>query len=100
MKRLIDAMRDLPNNAICICDLPPVFANDDASAVSALLDAYLMVIEEGKTSKRQVRDSMNLLAPSTCAGTILNRHKTGLLDDSYGYGRKQSSIYASYYSDE
>ena len=99
MKRLAEGMRDLPPNAICICDLPPVFASDDASEATSLLDAYFLVIEEGVTTKQQVRDAMNLMAPAICAGTILNRHNSGLFDDSYGYGRKQSYVYGSYYDE-
>jgi protein-tyrosine kinase len=100
MKRLAEAMRGLRGNAVCICDLPPVFASDDASEVTALLDAYFLVIEEGVTTKQQVRDAMNLMAPAVCAGTILNRHTTGLFEDSYGYGRKQAYVYGSYYDGE
>lgn len=99
MKRLAQAMRDLPGNAICLCDLPPVFANDDASAITSLLDAYILVIEEGSTTKQQVRDSMKLMAPASCAGTIINRHRVGLFEDSYGYGRKQAEIYKGYYDE-
>lgn len=99
MKRLVDAMRHLPDNAICLCDLPPVFANDDAAVVTAQLDAFLLVIEEGVTTKQQVRDALNLLAPAPCAGTILNRYKNGLVADSYGYGRSESASYGTYYGD-
>lgn len=100
MKRLAEAMRELRGSAVCICDLPPVFASDDASEASAVLDAYFLVIEEGVTTKQQVRDAVNLMAPAICAGTILNRHTTGLFEDSYGYGRKQSYVYGSYYDDD
>lgn len=98
MKRLVGAMKALPENAICLCDLPPVFANDDASLVAEQLDAYLLVVEEGVTSKKQVRDAVGLLAPTPCAGTVLNRYHGGLISDDYGYGYNHSAQYGEYYN--
>lgn len=91
---LVGAMRRLPSDVIVICDLPPVFANDDAMIVSRMLDAYLLVIEEGVTTKKQVREAMRLLAPSPCIGTVLNRFVGGIGDNyGYGYGMKYGSYY-------
>jgi protein-tyrosine kinase len=100
MKRLIAAMRALPDNAICLCDLPPVFANDDAALVTEQLDAYLLVVEEGITTRKQIRDSVGLLMPTPCAGTILNRYYGGLISDDYGYGYKHNTQYGDYYNPE
>ena len=97
MELLAKAMRQLPSNAICICDLPPVFANDDAAIVSAQLDAFVMVVEEGRTTKKQVRDAANLLMPTPCAGSVLNRYEKGLVSDDYGYGYGRDKGYADYY---
>lgn len=98
MKRLIAAMRALPDNAVCLCDLPPVFANDDAALAAEQLDAYLLVIEEGKTTKKQIRDAVGLLAPTPCAGSVLNRYHGGLISDDYGYGYSHDVAYGEYYS--
>jgi protein-tyrosine kinase len=91
---LVKAMRALPDDVVVICDLPPAFANDDAMAIIQSLDAYLFVIEEGVTTRAQVRDAMHLLEPAPCLGTILNRFQAGALD-GYGYGGK----YDRYYND-
>lgn len=91
---LVAGMRALPADASVICDLPPVFANDDAMLISAKLDAYLLVVEDGVTTKKQVRDSMRLLEPTPCLGTVLNRYNGGFADDSgYGYGGKYERYY-------
>ena len=93
---LIADMRALPADAIVICDLPPVFANDDAMLISAKLDAYLLVVEDGVTTKKQVRDSMRLLAPTPCRGTVLNRYNGGFGDDyGYGYGKYERYYHKS-----
>lgn len=98
MEQLIADMRRLPPDSFCICDLPPVFANDDAVVISQKIDAYLLVVEEGVTTRKQVRDTFQLLQPVPCLGTVLNRYHGGLMGDDYGYGYGQSQKYAEYYS--
>jgi protein-tyrosine kinase len=75
----------VPDNAVVICDLPPVFANDDAAIVAAQLDAYLLVVEDGRSTRKQIRDSIKVLSPTPCAGVVLNRYHGGLVSDAYGY---------------
>jgi protein-tyrosine kinase len=86
-QRLIAQLQDLPDDFIVICDLPPVFANDDAMLCMQHLTAYLLVVDHGRTTARQVEESTNLLAPAVCLGTVLNRYHGGFGDDfGYGYG--------------
>jgi Mrp family chromosome partitioning ATPase len=99
MDSLITAMRQLPDKTICLCDLPPVFANDDAVIISQKIDAYLMIIEDGVTTRKQVRDSFRLLSPAPCIGTVLNRYNAGLIADDYGYGYGYGQSYGGYYKD-
>ncbi|MET0376875.1 MAG: CpsD/CapB family tyrosine-protein kinase [Rhizorhabdus sp.] len=97
MDSLITAMRQLPEGTLCLCDLPPVFANDDAVVISQKIDAYLMIVEDGVTTRKQVRDSFRLLSPAPCIGTVLNRYSAGLISDDYGYGYGQNKQYGGYY---
>jgi Mrp family chromosome partitioning ATPase len=90
---LVEAMRDHTGGAVIIFDLPPVFANDDAVLSTRLLDGYIMVVDSGKTTRRQLTDAMDMLNPIPCLGTVLNRYAGGVLD-SYGYG---STNYDTYY---
>jgi Mrp family chromosome partitioning ATPase len=94
----VQSVRDMPGECICICDLPPVFANDDAMIVAQKIDAFFLVVEDGSTTARQVRESLHLLRPLPCIGTVLNRFHGALLGDSYGYGYGQQGKYADYYS--
>lgn len=98
LRALVAAMRRLPDNVICICDLPPAFANDDTAIVLSELDAFLFVVEEGVTTARQVRDAIDLLKPSPCMGTIFNRYHGGIGGDDYGFGYRTSRDYDAYYS--
>ena len=97
MRALSDAMVALPDDCLCICDLPPAFANDDTSIALGQLDAFLLVVEEGKTTARQVRDAVKLLAPAPCIGTVLNRYNGVIGGDDYGFGYWKQKGYDAYY---
>ncbi len=99
MQALVRAMRSLPDNVICICDLPPVFANDDAAIVLREIDAYLLVVEEGTTTANQVHDAINVLQPSPCMGTVLNRYHGGIGGSDFGFGYGTQKYYDKYYDD-
>ena len=91
---LIEAMRRLPREAIILCDLPPAFASDDAALITQRLDSYLLVVEQGVTTEKQVLSAIDLLRPALCLGTVFNRYDGGWSDPyGYGYGDK----YAGYY---
>ncbi len=92
---LVKMMREETGGAVVIFDLPPVFANDDAVLSTRLLDGYIMVVDSGRTTRRQLKDAMDMLDPVPCLGTVLNRYAGGILD-SYGYG---SASYDRYYSE-
>lgn len=98
LKMLVQAMRALDEQYLCLCDLPPAFANDDAAIVLREIDAYLLVVEEGKTTARQVRDAIEMLRPAPCMGTVLNRYRNALSGDDYGFGYRSKRTYAAYYS--
>lgn len=90
--RLIAGLRALPPETIAICDLPPVFAGDDAMITLEQLDGYILVINSGQTTSRQVTQAIQLLEPTPCLGTILNRYHGGIAD-SYGYGQNYGGEY-------
>ena len=81
---LLRSMRVSDEKNLFICDLPPVFANDDAATVMARLDAYIVVAEEGKTKQREVTDAVGLLGEARLAGVILNKYRGGVLSEGYG----------------
>ncbi|MFA7603268.1 MAG: CpsD/CapB family tyrosine-protein kinase [Novosphingobium sp.] len=96
--QLVDAFRAIPGNTIVICDMPPAFANDDAMIAMQKLDGFFLVIDSGRTTKRQVNDTMVMLQPAPCLGAVLNRYNGGLME-SYGYGYGYGSkAYDAYYS--
>jgi protein-tyrosine kinase len=93
-KALIAAARALPEDAVVIFDLPPAFANDDAAIAAQQMDGFLMLVEQGVTSQKQLRSALQMLHPTPCFGTVLNRFNGGF-GDPYGYGGKYDSYYSS-----
>ncbi|MBC2668144.1 CpsD/CapB family tyrosine-protein kinase [Novosphingobium piscinae] len=95
---LIDAFRAISGPAIILCDLPPVFANDDTMIAIQKLDGFFTVIDSGHTTRKQVQDTLQMLQPSPCIGAIMNRYSGGFME-AYGYGYGYGSkAYDSYYS--
>ena len=53
----------------------------------------------GQTTGKQVRESIELLKPARCIGTVLNRYQGGIADD-YGYGYGDPYGLKNYYRSE
>ena len=90
-------MRAAGDDSLYIVDLPPVFANDDAVTTMARLDGYIVVVEEGRTTTREVKDVIALLGTQRLAGVILNKYRGGLVSEGYG---ADSYYAAGYYAGE
>jgi Mrp family chromosome partitioning ATPase len=88
-------MRNSADNQLFVVDLPPVFANDDAVTAMARLDAYVVVVEEGRTTTREVKDVVGLLGVQRLAGVILNKYRGGVVSEGYGIDNYYA---AGYYS--
>jgi Mrp family chromosome partitioning ATPase len=89
------ALRALPSNAIVIIDMPPIFADDDAVIIGQRVDGFVLVIEDGRSTRKQVRETVRLLAPTPFLGSVLNRCPNQLFTDEYGYGFSYG--YGGYY---
>ena len=98
---LFRAMRNSDERNFFICDLPPAFANDDASIIMESLDGYLIVAQDGKTTQREVEAAVDLLGHERLAGVVLNKYRGGLVSEGYGIeDRYASEYYASRGVDE
>ena len=92
-QKLFEAMRGSGQNNVFIVDLPPVFANDDASIAMVHLDAYILVAEEGKTTERELKDVTAMLGEERLAGVILNKYRGGVVSEGYGVNDYYNSGY-------
>ena len=92
-QKLFEAMRTSGQDRLFIVDLPPVFANDDASIAMVHLDAYILVAEEGKTTERELKDVTATLGEERLAGVILNKYRGGVVSEGYGANDYYNSGY-------
>jgi protein-tyrosine kinase len=88
-------MHALGSNTVVLVDMPPIFADDDAVIISKHLDGYLLIAQDGRTTSKQVKETVRMLAPTPLVGSVLNRFRAQLLMDDYGYG--MSYGYGGYY---
>ncbi|VAX08520.1 Tyrosine-protein kinase EpsD [hydrothermal vent metagenome] len=73
MVALVEELKTRYPSRIVIFDLPPLLATDDALAFSPYVDSILLVAEEGKTSKEDLKQVKAILKNSNIIGTVLNK---------------------------
>ena len=73
MVQLVEELKTRYPSRLLIFDLPPLLSTDDAIAFSPYVDAALVVIEEGKTKKEELKQTIDLLQGINILGTVLNK---------------------------
>lgn len=81
---MLDAMRRLPGDPICIVDTPPVLMVDDIMLIARSVDGILMIVEEGRTRGSDIADALRLLAPTPIVGSVLNKSLTARTPTDHG----------------
>lgn len=99
MDRLIEQVSEAFD--YIIFDLPPLAPVVDARAISSKLDAYIFVVEWGKTARNVVKKTLgnNAAVSAKCAGVILNKVDANKMKfyQTYGSSEFYASKYTSYY---
>ena len=90
---LFRAMRNSDERNFFICDLPPVFANDDAAIIMESLDGYVIIAQDGKTTGREIEATVGMLGYERLAGVVLNKYQGGLVSEGYGIEERYASDY-------
>ena len=70
---LIQELKTRYPSRIVIFNLPPVLVGDDVVALAPLLDAILLVVEDGKTRSDELARVAELLEDAKLLGTVLNK---------------------------
>ena len=73
MRSLLTDLRNRYESRIIVFDLPPLLRNDDAMIFSHMVDATLMVVEDGVTTESDIERSRQLLEGSNVIGFVLNK---------------------------
>ncbi len=71
---MINMIRNDDSHPICIIDTPPgAIHHDDIMLIAPVIDGILMVVEEGRTSKHSLVETIRSLSPTPVIGSVLNR---------------------------
>lgn len=90
MKQLLDQLLLANKSRILVFDLPPVLVGDDVLAFSPLVDAFLLILEEAKTTREDLERSLELLGKTNVLGTVLNKSRDTVKSDYYSNYRRAS----------
>lgn len=86
-----------------VVDLPPMAPIVDVRAITQMIDAFIVVVEWGGTSRRMVRATLrdHPLVMEKCVGVILNKVDNDKMKLYRAFGSKEfySSRYSEYYSE-
>jgi capsular exopolysaccharide synthesis family protein len=73
MAHLVDELKTRYPSRLVIFDLPPVLVADDVVSFSGLVDALLLVVEDGKTPSKELQHAVELLEGTNLVGSVLNK---------------------------
>jgi len=85
METLVQEMKSRYEDRYIIFDTSPLLIGDDAIALARYIDSIIMVVEEGRTSMRDVKKALEMLPQEKFLGFVLNRQTGALADKYYGY---------------
>ena len=85
MKTLVQEMKSRYEDRYIIFDTSPVLIGDDAIALAHYIDSIIMVVEEGRTSIKDIKRALEMLPQEKFLGFVLNRQTGALADKYYGY---------------
>jgi capsular exopolysaccharide synthesis family protein len=75
MADMVRAMRARYRDRLIVFDVPPVLAGADTLALSAYMDATILIVEERKTRVEDITRSCELLRNSNMIGIVLNKSR-------------------------
>lgn len=81
MVRLVKELKERYESRLILFDMPPLLVADDMLAFAPNIDAVLMVVQEGKTTKDQLKRAVEMLEGTKVLGTVLNQ--SAELDHGY-----------------
>jgi protein-tyrosine kinase len=81
--QLVTELKNRYPNRIVIFDMPPLLSCDDMLAFAPFIDAVMLVVEEGNTSKEDLKRSYELIGNTNVLGIVLNKSQDA--GNSFGY---------------
>jgi non-specific protein-tyrosine kinase len=82
MEALVQEMKD----RYILFDVAPILVGADALALAPYIDCIVLVVEEGRTSMRDVHQAVEMIPQEKFLGFVMNRQKSGTAKgDRYHY---------------
>lgn len=72
MGTMVQEFKSRYPSRMVIFDLPPVLSADDALSFAPFVDAFLLVLRDGKSTRDEVAHAMEIMKDATILGTVLN----------------------------
>jgi protein-tyrosine kinase len=88
MLNLVKELKTRYPSRIVLFDLPPLLSAADALAFSPYVDAAILVVEEGGTTREEVKRAAEMLGATRLIGTVLNKSKYVPTEPRSGRGAK------------
>jgi capsular exopolysaccharide synthesis family protein len=85
VRSLVADLRERYEDRLVIFDLPPVMAGDDVMAVLPSMDAVLLVVGNGDSTRQEIEESMRHIPADRLLGVVLNKADAEVRR-GYGYG--------------
>jgi Mrp family chromosome partitioning ATPase len=85
VSKIVRRLRAGPQR-IVVFDMPPLLAGDDVLAFAPHVDALLVVVAEGVTTRETLLAAKELVKGFNVVGTVLNRSSEGSANHYYAYG--------------
>ena len=70
--KLVHELKTRYPSRVVLFDLPPILSADDALSFAPFVDAFLLVLRDGKTSRSELEHAMEIMKDATILGTVLN----------------------------
>jgi protein-tyrosine kinase len=80
VEELFEYVRGVAPEPLILVDLPPLLSTDDAIIVAPKVDACLLVLSEGRSTRDGAAKALDLLAEFKLAGIVLNRSHAVVAD--------------------
>ena len=85
MEKLVREMKNRYPERYVIFDCPPLLAAPDALTFSSYVDAIILVVEAGRTTREDIKKALNILKDKPLLGLLMNKFK-GTQKGYYYYG--------------
>jgi Mrp family chromosome partitioning ATPase len=82
-------IRKADDQTICIIDTPPAVIHDDIMLIAPAIDGIIMVVQEARTSKQALINTIRSLNPTPVIGSVLNMSISAI---------QQKNDYGEYYT--